>query len=432
MKKTKKRLKIVVKRIKNKINSIEYIKNNRVSEKDFTRNRKLPFKSLILFMLNIIKQTLQKELTHFISLFGKNNKNITKSAFCQSRMKLKHTAFIDLNDVILEEFYTDNDFKKWNDMIVLGVDGSKLNLPYSSEIIKDFGVKSKGGIMPQAIISSCYDLLNEIIIDTKIEKADGNERIMALSHIEKVKKIDNQCLMVFDRGYSAIWFMLCLLKNDIEFAMRLKIDFPQVRPFIESEEVSCIFDFDNCPRKSVLQLKNRGIEFIPIKIRFVRVILDDGTIEVIATSLLDEKKYPSGLFKELYSYRWGIETNFDRLKNKIEVENFTGFSTLSILQDYYANMFILNLQSLIAMDVQEEIDKEKKGAEHRYKVNKNLSLGFMKDKVVNILMGDNPRYLEELKDLFRIEPIPIRKGRKFPRNMNLSHRKYNINNKKAV
>ena len=71
----KKGLDIVVKRIKNKINSIEYIKNNRISEKDFTRNRKLPFKSLILFMLNIIKQTLQKELTHLsrtdkIEMFG--------------------------------------------------------------------------------------------------------------------------------------------------------------------------------------------------------------------------------------------------------------------------------------------------------------------------------------------------------------------------
>jgi len=161
-------------------------------------------------------------------------------------------------------------------------------------------------------------------------------------------------------------------------------------------------------------------------------MLDDGTIEVLATSLLDEKKYTSKMFKELYFLRWGIETNFDRLKNKIEVENFTGLSTISVLQDCYANMFILNLQSIIARDVQPEIDESKLDAEHRYKVNKNLSLGFMKDKVVNILTSSNPKYMDELRGLFKIEPTPIRKGRKFPRNFSVSKRKYNMNQKKAV
>jgi hypothetical protein len=434
MKRIKRELDLVVKEIRKKIDSDDFIKSCRVSEKDFTRNRKLPFKSLILFMLNIIKQTLQKELTHFVSLFGGEKVNsITKSAYCQSRMKLKHTGFIELNDVILKEFYTHCDFKEWNDFIVLGVDGSKLNLPYSGELLKDFGIKlTKAEIMPQAIISTCYDLLNDIIIDSQIDKGDKGERILALKHIDNLQKIKHKTLMIFDRGYGALWLMFYLLMRNVDFVMRLKVDFPEVDSFLKSENISKIINYEECSEKSINQLKRFGLVFHSIKIRLVKVILDDGTIEILATSLLDEKKYPSLIFKDLYFIRWGIETNFDRLKNKIEIENFTGLSTLSVLQDYYANMFILNLQSIIARDVQSEIDENKTKSKHKYNVNKNLSLGYMKDRVVNILTSRRQDYMDELRDLFKIEPNPIRKGRKFPRNLLHSNRKYNINQKKAV
>jgi hypothetical protein len=434
MKRIKRESGLVVNDIRKKLDSNVFVKHCRVSEKDFTRDRKLPFKSLILFMLNIIKQTLQKELTHFVSLFGgEKADSITKSAYCQSRMKLKHTGFIELNDVILKSFYTRCSFKKWNNFIVLGVDGSKLNLPYSEELLKDFGIKlTKDKIMPQAIISSCYDLLNEIIIDSQIDKGDRTERPLALKHIENLHKINHKVLIIFDRGYQGLWFMFYLLMKKVDFVMRLKNDFPEVESFLKSDDISRIINYEECSEKSINQLKKLGLIFHSIKIRLVKVILDDGTIEVLATSLLDEKKYPSVIFKDLYFRRWGIETNFDRLKNKIEVENFTGLSTLSVLQDYYANMFILNLQSIIARDVQSEIDEDKTELKHKYNVNKNLSLGYMKDNVINILTSKNPKYMDELIDLFKIEPNPIRKGRKFPRDFSVSKRKYNINQKKAV
>ena len=103
--------------------SNEFMKRNRSSETDFTRKRKLPFVPLVLFMINIIKQTIQKELTRFIKMFGDRSSNITKSAFSQSRMKLKPEAFIELNNRLIEEFYTDNIIKKWNRFRLCAIDG---------------------------------------------------------------------------------------------------------------------------------------------------------------------------------------------------------------------------------------------------------------------------------------------------------------------
>ena len=103
----------IIEKIKTKIYDSNYKMANRASPKDFTRERKMPFSSLVLFMLNIIKQTLKKELANFMDLVS-GKTSITKSAFSQSRVKLKPEAFVDLNEVLVEEFYTDNITKKWN------------------------------------------------------------------------------------------------------------------------------------------------------------------------------------------------------------------------------------------------------------------------------------------------------------------------------
>lgn len=422
------------KSIKNKINSTEFMKRNRNSEKDFTRNRKLPFASLILFMLNLVKQTLQKELTNFISLISSSKENITKSAFSQSRRKLKAEAFIELNDTLVESFYEDGDYKKWEGFRLLAIDGTCLTLPQSDEIIKDFGFAKNNvnpkSIIPMATVSSFYDLLNGIIIDSQIDQYKISEFMLALGHLDKVGKKD---LIIFDRGYAATWFFIYMNLKNVDYVVRLQRNFLQeFDSFWNSKKMSEIITLERCSEKSLKALEILGIKFESFKIRLVKVILDNGEIEVLATSLLDEEKYPPTEFKDLYFLRWGIETNYDHLKNNVAIENFTGLSTLSVTQDFFANMFIVNLQSVIINDVQTEMDKEKKETKYEYKINRNLSLGFMKDRVVKILLSNSSKGYEELKKLFKLEPVPIRKGRKFERKFKLTKRKYSITKKKAI
>jgi hypothetical protein len=137
----------------------------------------------------------------------------------------------------------------------------------------------------------------------------------------------------------------------------------------------------------------------------------------------------------------GVEVNYDHLKSNINVEEFTGLSEIAIRQDFYSSMFINNLQSIIALDSQEEMDKDSKKKEedtgkkrkYEYKVNRNLSLGFMKDRVVEIFTSGRESYYEELKELFKVNPVPIRENRKNPREMHpTNRRKYYMNRKRAV
>ena len=140
--------------------------------------------------------------------------------------------------------------------------------------------------------------------------------------------------------------------------------------------------------------------------------------------------------KELYFKRWGIETNYNHLKSNLNIEEFTGLSEIAIRQDFFANIFINNLQTLIASDSKDEMDaeyKSKKKCKYDYKINKNLSLGYMKDRIIEIFMSNDSKYYDRLKELFKINPVPIRKGRKNPRILQDKNRRtYFINRKRSV
>ena len=239
----------IMQKIKAKINDSNFKMNNRASPKDFTRERKMPFSSLVLFMINLVKQTLQKELANFMDLVsGKDS--ITKSAFSQSRIKLKPEAFVELNEVLIKEFYTDNIINKWNDFRLCAIDGSTINLPYSEDIIKTYSsnMHPAGVILPMAKISSFYDVLNEIIIHSTIENYYTGEYNMAVSHLEKA---DSKDLILFDRGYCAVWLYCRLINQNINFGIRVKREFIPISLCLPEHGL-------DSPTRMVTPIKNGG------------------------------------------------------------------------------------------------------------------------------------------------------------------------------
>jgi hypothetical protein len=146
------------------------------------------------------------------------------------------------------------------------------------------------------------------------------------------------------------------------------------------------------------------------------VKLPNSEDEILITSLLDENKYPSSIFKELYFKRWGVELFYDELKTKLKAEHFSGYSKNSILQDFYAALFVSNVQSLIVGEINNEL-KEKQITKYEYKVNNNLSYGFLKDRIINLFFSgtDTQTILLELTELFRKHLVPIRPNRSFER-----------------
>lgn len=153
----------------------------------------------------------------------------------------------------------------------------------------------------------------------------------------------------------------------------------------------------------------------------MKVVLDNGDVEILMTSLMDSNKYPVSIFKELYFQRWGIETLYDKLKNKLKVEEFTGYSEVSILQDFYCTLFLSNIQSLLVSEANDNLKKQNiENKKYEYKVNTNLSIGLIKERIVDLFIKENDaaKILKELENLFTKTLIPIRPNRSYERNTN--------------
>lgn len=400
----------------------ETIKNKfRVSKKHFTRTRKQSFHLILLFMLNMIRKSLALEIDNFLNFLGKkSDERYTKSAFVQARMKIKPEVFEHLSQTLINEFYTDNgvSIKTWKGFRLLAVDGSRITLPRTKELSEIYG-ETKNQTLSSVVQARCsvlYDVENNYVLDGKLAQLSQGERELAIGHMSHCKKAED--LIIYDRGYPSYDFIHQHNVRGLDYLIRVKVAFSQVTIDFESSnkktEITDIY-----PGKNMKLSDKSYTKDTPIKVRLVRVDLPKGGVEILITSLLNTKKYPNSIFKELYGKRWGVETFYDELKNKLKVEHFSGYSNQSILQDFYASLFVSNIQTLIESELDEERKEKNEERKYEYKINTNLSYGFLKNRILELFFneGSMEKIIEELKKLYLEHQVPIRPNRSFDRNI---------------
>jgi len=414
---------VIIEVVQRVLNSDELKNSFRFKESDFTRERKQPFNELIVFMMNFVRKSLQIEIINFLEVMKKiglcsSDKTITKSAFVQNRKKVKPEIFKFLLSLINKEFYTDNDenVRLWNGFRLLSVDGSRITLPITKELKKIYGIFKNQNAAELIIgrVSVLYDVLNSIIIDGILVPSHIGEPQLALSHLEHCTKND---LIIYDRGYPSFDLIYEHIRREINYIIRCKIDFNwQVKEFVLSKEETRIIDLKYGGHKS---LKSKSYnKNTSVKVRLIKVKLSTGEIEILMTSLIDIEKYKTNIFKEVYFKRWGVETYYDIFKNKLQVENFSGYSDLAIQQDFNCALFVSNLQAIIIKEMNEEAQEKHKECKYQYKINNNISFGLLKDRIVELFLNESPEVvLDKMKRLLIQNVIPIRPNRQFKRQM---------------
>lgn len=391
----------------------------RLSEKYFTRNRKQTFSSTLLFMMNLLKKSLSFEIENFVkhihTFIGNSSfLNFSKSAFVQCRNKIHPEVFKHLSNKLINEFYTDNDasIKLWKGFRLLAVDGSRMNLPNTKELAKEFG-RTKNQNKPgnvQARVSVLYDVLNKYVIDGILSPLAVGEKDSAIKHLNFTQKND---LIIYDRGYPSFEIVFKHYERNLDFLIRVKKDFNNVikKFYRENHKSQIVKIYPGKNTKLSDKPYNKGTS---IEVRLVRVELANGESEILISSLKNASKYPNSIFKQLYALRWGVETFYDELKNKLKAEHFSGYSKHCILQDFNAALFVSNVQSLIVNEINEKLN-ENKTTKYEYKVNNNLSYGFLKNRIVTLFFSDTDMDLvmSELTELLKKHIVPIRPNRKY-------------------
>ena len=374
-----------------------------MNPKDFSRERKMGFKQTVLFMMNMVKKSLQLELNHFADQFMEKNATISKQAYAKARQNIKPEIFMDLSNSVIQNLYTQcDDYKVWNGYRLTAIDGSYLEIPNTELLRQEFGhTKNQSSELARAKASCIYDVLNHLIIKSKIDTYQSSERLLAMDLITQLVTdgLKND-LMLFDRGYPAAEFMSFLIENHVDFAMRATKNFSN--------------DIINAKKEDqTIKVRWKKKSY---NVRVLRFPLDSGEEEIILTTLHDEKLTIKD-FKELYFLRWGIETKFNDLKSKLQIENFTGATKIAIEQDFYASIYLSNMAELIRIQNEETRKEKHKGKElkYEYKINTNLLIGTLKDQLVAMLFEKSPRKRNKILKKIMVQIsnnyVPIRPNR---------------------
>jgi hypothetical protein len=382
--------------------------------------RKLPFCSVLFLILKKSVRPLQLVLNEWTEHL---DYQITASALSQARRKFKHTAFIELHKwCIVKVMYRGGDYEKFHGKRLLALDCTSLRLPNTKELGEEFGVvsnvtssKKVSTTQVEAKGSVLYDLLNNIPVSAHLFPGRTNDVKTVDEHLNDLAKND---LLLADRGFASYGVFAGILAKKADFLIRCKKDsYRNVHGLFKDKELLETIVELPCTKACK---KNKKLPE-SIRVRFVKILLDTGEIEILATSLLDQEKFPYSYFKELYHNRWGIETYFHTLKSRLSIDNFTGKSFESVLQDFYATIFVSGLETIITGEANEELAE--KNTKYPQKVNKAISFHVIKQKVLKIIYDKPKNFEQQITKLFMQNPTIIRTERqKPPRKKNKSTR----------
>ena len=277
---------------------------------------------------------------------------VHRCSLSRSRKKLPWTIFRDILEDAVElayKLWPRDPSYLWHGMSVIGIDGSKYNLPATEDNRKEFdpqsGLQYQGkGHYPQCLVSTAYDVFRRIPVARTVVSIHGSERDEALNLLPSIRP---GAVLLFDRGYPS-YHLICSLRDNYNgyfiFRCPAKSTFPAVEEFVRSgrQEGFILLHPSNNYLEGLSRRQRKKAKVI--QLRIIRLVSPDGTVSVLLSNLLNQSRYPGKDIVDLYFRRWEIETNYRNEKVVLEIEQFHGKSPNSIRQE----LFAVTIMSVIA------------------------------------------------------------------------------------
>ncbi|MBV2205745.1 MAG: IS4 family transposase [Pseudomonas sp.] len=404
----------IVQKLTSSLDCPAFIAAHRQQPQDFTRRRQLTFKNLVLFLLNQPHTALQTELDQFYRVLNQasaESQVVTVQAFSKARSKLKPEVFESLNQALQQQIDSLGLRQTWRGLRILAVDGSTVHLPLEPAMTRFFGSHCE---FPVARLSMLYDVADGQTLHSLIVPSEVGERDCAHLHLDHVPA---DSLTLFDRGYPGHWLFALFEQQQRHFLMRLPCGYNgQVKQFLQSGQVEDTLFFAASHPEARLFCTEAGVDPAAlVKLRLLRVELASGESEVLVTSLLDRQAFPVAVFADLYHRRWGIETDYRRLKQTLCLDNFSGRSMVAVKQDFHAGQLLKNLALLMHHLLQPVIEQRHKDRKLRWKVNFTQGVSRLKNTLVELLVRPCVQGLANVLELMANSLSAVRPGRSFPR-----------------
>ena len=332
----------------------------------FIRDRKMTQKEYTAFILSQRSCTSYIETIRFFTRWLKKDfETISSQGIGKQRMFIDPKVFIDMYECFIDELYNKfPGFSKFKGYIVSACDGSIVDLPNVTLTREEFPVGDENLLKEKRIrarVSCVLDVHSKHILTVKIVETVVNEIDLAIEHLNNLKqRLDiTKVITIYDRGYASIELMAKTIDLNSKFLIRLpkNVFAHQIKQMKTNDEIIQINMTNNRLKKfDDENLKEKARKMGRLEIRIALIDIGNEEPEILATNLTPEEFSTEDL-KELYAKRWTVETGFDRLKNLIEIEDFSGIRRQIIEQDFYAHIFVYNLAITIKNHAENNITR---------------------------------------------------------------------------
>ena len=353
----------------------------RLKASAFIRERKLSAQWMIQLILQRIYQSLQLHLDRFYEKH--TERTVSKQAFSKARQFLNPEFVRGYADDTAEIAVKTGGIPGYRGMPLIALDGSGIALENSPELKEAFGCSGSHKDAATALCSVAYGPLDHVIYDCRLDRYDCDERDLAKAHIKRLKELGlGGSLLLFDRGYPSAEMIAHLYENGFQFVMRVRKKWNLAA--------------DTMRTQGWIRIENEG-ETYPVRVLKVR--LSTGEMETLVTSL-NQKQLPIVNAGALYFERWKVETAYDLLKSKMQLENFSGKTRVSVLQDFYATIYLSNLVAFAAADADEEIATADEGKllKHKRQASRNRTVAKLRDIFLCLLMEPDAQARRNMLD----------------------------------
>ena len=337
------------------------------------------------------------------------------AGYCQGRNRLNQEYLDKINQDVIESHQkslTEN--RLWCGRNVKIIDGSSLSMPDTKEnqqLYPQPTSQKEGCGFPVMRIVSTFSLASGVMLDCRKGSLDVHERTLWREGWDCYEEND---IVLADCGFCSYADYHMLQEKNVDCVMRLhqRRKEKKITKKINKNDYLVLWE-KPAKSKRPKWMTEQQWEQLPneMTIRYVIVSIDIPGIRsknfIVATTLLDHKKYPADAIAQLYWRRWRCELFFKDIKTTMRMKVLRAKTPQMIHKEFTVFIIAYNLIRLLIWDA--ALDN---GADPERISFKGTITAILQWAPVIVTIKDKEekeRCLQNLKKVIAADIVPIRK-----------------------